>query len=69
MAVRSRSMKHILLVDDDREVSRLLVGPLEDEGYYVSVSTRAAAACEFLDRVKLDLLIADVLLPDGPGRN
>ena len=58
-------MKHILLLDDDREVSLLLGNLLEEEGYYVSVSRRVADGRELLERVKIDLFIADVLLPDG----
>jgi len=34
-------------------------------GYYVTRAMRTADACEVLERVKVDLLIADVLLPDG----
>ena len=64
-AVHSLSMKHVLLLDDDREVSCVLLSLLEEERYYVSVCRHVAAACEFLDRVKIDLFIADVLLPDG----
>jgi DNA-binding response OmpR family regulator len=43
----------------------MLARLLGEEGYYVTCATRAADACEVLERVKVDLLIADVLLPDG----
>ena len=58
-------MKHILLLEDDAGVSSVLVGLLEEEKYYVSITTRVGHAREFLERVKVDLFIADVLLPDG----
>jgi DNA-binding NtrC family response regulator len=58
-------MKHILLLEDDSGVSSVLVGMLEEEKYYVSTTSRVADAREFLERVKVDLFIADVLLPDG----
>lgn len=58
-------MKHILLLEDDEDVSSLLIRLLEDEKYYVSVTARVADAREILERVKVDLFIADVLLPDG----
>jgi DNA-binding response OmpR family regulator len=43
----------------------MLARLLGEEGYYVTCATRTADACEVLERVKVDLLIADVLLPDG----
>ena len=58
-------MKHVLLLDDDGEVSCVLVSLLEEEGYYVSVTRRVADGRELLERVKIDLFVADVLLPDG----
>ncbi len=58
-------MKHILLLEDDPGVSSMLVHLLEDEKYYVSATARVADAREFLERVQVDLFIADVLLPDG----
>jgi two-component system, OmpR family, response regulator len=58
-------MKHVLLLEDDSDVSAVLVGLLEEEKYYVSVTTHVGDAREFLERVKVDLFIADILLPDG----
>ena len=58
-------MKHILLLEDDADVSSVLLRLLEEEKYYVSATARVADAREILERVKTDLFIADVLLPDG----
>ena len=58
-------MKHILLLEDDADVCAVIVGMLQEEKYYVSTTTRVDDAREFLERVKVDLFIADVLLPDG----
>lgn len=58
-------MKHILLLEDDHDVSLLLVRLLEDDQYYVSYTARVADALQILERTKVDLLIADVVLPDG----
>ena len=57
-------MKHILLLEDDASVSSVLVGLLEEQKNYVSTTTHVGDAREFLERVKVDLFIADVLLPD-----
>jgi len=58
-------MKHILLLEDDSDVSSVLTRLLEEDNYYVSVSTRAADAIEMLARVKVDLLVSDVLVIGG----
>jgi two-component system, OmpR family, catabolic regulation response regulator CreB len=58
-------MKHILLLEDHGGVRSVLSRLLEEEKYYVSSTALVAVACELLERVKFDLLIADVLLPDG----
>jgi DNA-binding response OmpR family regulator len=58
-------MKHILLLEDDQSILDLLSALLEEGGYYVSCATRISYAKEVLDRVAVDLLIADILLPDG----
>ena len=58
-------MKHILLLEDDRGFTSVLARFLQEERYYVSSTGRVADAREILERVKVDLFIADVLLPDG----
>ena len=58
-------MKHILLLEDDQAVVDVLSALLEDEGYYVSSMTLAGTAKEILERITVDLLIADIVLPDG----
>ena len=58
-------MKHILLLEDDRDITDLLSNLLADEGYYVSSTARVADAREILQKTKVDLLIADIVLPGG----
>ena len=58
-------MKHILLLDDDRSIVDLLSTLLEEDGYYVSSTGRVADATQILQKTKVDLLIADIVLPDG----
>jgi DNA-binding NtrC family response regulator len=58
-------MKHILLLEDDSGVVDLLSMILEDAGYYVSTTARVSDATQMLERSKVDLFIADILLPDG----
>src|SRR5579872_279610 len=58
-------MKHILLLEDDSGIVDLLQMALEEVGYYVSTTARVNDAKQMLERSKVDLLIADILLPDG----
>jgi len=59
--------QHLLVVDDDAEIRKLLARYLGEQGFRVSV---AGSRREFNERIateKLDLVILDVLLPDGSG--
>ena len=58
-------MKHILLLEDDRSIVDLLSALLKDDGYYVSSTGRVADATHILQKTKVDLLIADIVLSDG----
>lgn len=58
---------HVLVVDDDHEIRKLLGRYLVEQGFRV---TLAGSKREFLERVtaeKLDIVVLDVLLPDGSG--
>lgn len=60
-------MKHILIVDDDPEIRNLLRRYLEGQGFRIST---AADRRECESRVRdgnPDLLVLDVMLPDGSG--
>jgi len=55
----------VLIVEDDASVGELCRRVLEDEGYNCAVARTVASAREAIaDRV-IDLLLADVVLPDG----
>jgi DNA-binding response OmpR family regulator len=58
-------MKHILLLEDNHDIVDLLRLLLEEDGYYVSSTSRVADAREILEKTKVDLFIADIVLPDG----
>ncbi|WP_374622155.1 response regulator transcription factor [Devosia sp.] len=58
---------HVLVVDDDQEIRKLLGRYLREQGFRVSL---AGTKHEFIERVtieKLDIVVLDVLLPDGSG--
>ena len=56
-----------LIVDDDEAVARLLATRLSLEGFCVRSAGTVAAAQACLDRRLPDILVADVMLPDGTG--
>jgi DNA-binding response OmpR family regulator len=58
-------MKHILLLEDDRSIVNLLSNLLGEDGYYISSTGRVADATQILKKIKVDLLIADIILSDS----
>src|SRR5262245_40833084 len=61
--------KHILIVEDDLDVARLLGEVLEAEGYQIAI---AANGCEALDLLRknnhrTDLILLDMMMPVMDG--
>ncbi len=59
--------ERILVVDDDRDVVRLMRAYLEQAGYEVLVAYDGETAVHNLRREKPDLLLLDLMLPDRDG--
>ena len=59
--------KHILVVEDDAEISRLLTVFLKTEGFEVQVCQRGDQATNVVRQSHPDLLILDILLPGQDG--
>ena len=59
--------QRILVVDDDREVVRLMRAYLEQAGYEVLVAYDGDTAVHALRRDKPDLLLLDLMLPGKDG--
>jgi two-component system alkaline phosphatase synthesis response regulator PhoP len=59
--------QRILVVDDDREVVRLMRAYLEQAGYEVLVAYDGETAIHNLRRERPDLLLLDLMLPDRDG--
>lgn len=60
-------MQHILVVDDEPDIRRLVCEILEDEGYRVAVAENAAAARELKKSTAPDLILLDIWMPDTDG--
>lgn len=58
---------HILVVDDDHEIRTLLAEYLEKNGLRVSVARDGKEMYRCLDRVRVDLVVLDILLPGDDG--
>src|SRR6218665_1846246 len=62
-----QSMSHILIVDDDLEIRKLLGRYLTEQGYRVSIASDRRTMKEALQTNEVSLIVLDVLLPDGSG--
>ncbi|HYD60100.1 MAG TPA: response regulator [Noviherbaspirillum sp.] len=58
---------HILIVDDDREISSLLAEYLEKNGYKTSTAGDGKAMWKALDETRIDLIVLDLNLPGDDG--
>ena len=58
---------HILMVEDERKVSSFNREYLEGQGYEVSVAETLYDARLLLEECTPDLILLDVMLPDGLG--
>ena len=58
---------HILIVDDDSEISSLLADYLEKNGYRTSTAGDGKAMWKVLDERRIDLIVLDLNLPGDDG--
>ena len=59
----------ILLVEDERSIAEPFARMLGREGFVATVAATAASALEAFDREPPDLVLLDLNLPDGDGRD
>jgi two-component system, OmpR family, response regulator RegX3 len=64
MEVRRR---RLLLCEDERRITAPLVSALESEGFETHVAETAAESLEMARRLRPDLVLLDLMLPDGSG--
>ncbi|MFD1797596.1 response regulator transcription factor [Paracoccus aurantiacus] len=67
MPNQSQNQTHILVVDDDAEIRSLLARYLAGQGFRVSTAADRRECMARLADAKPDLIVLDVLLPDGSG--
>ncbi|MFN3622971.1 MAG: response regulator [Hyphomicrobium sp.] len=61
------STHQILVVDDDSEIRKLLARYLEGQGFRVQLAASRHEMRERLANCQIDLVVLDVMLPDGSG--
>ena len=67
MSDNNSSVKKILLVEDDRQLSDLVAEFLESEGYHVKQEYRGDTVEKRVDKFVPDLIILDIMLPGKDG--
>jgi len=63
------SRRRVLLVEDERSISEPLTAALEREGFEVDAAGSAAEGLEMFAMRQPDIVLLDVMLPDGDGRD
>ena len=60
-------MKRILVVDDERQITRMLRASLQSSGYLVSVADHGLEGFERFESDRPDLIITDLAMPEMNG--
>lgn len=60
-------MKRILLIDDDESIRGIGKQALEKEGYFVTEASDGIIAMKHFQEKPFDLVITDMIMPQGEG--
>ena len=63
------SKKRVLVIEDERPIAEPLADALRREGFDVQIAGTAAAGLEAFSARAPDIVLLDVMLPDGDGRD
>ncbi|WP_159591896.1 response regulator [Chelativorans xinjiangense] len=66
-SIQTETRPRILLVEDDPEISRMLVDVLSDNGFTASPVSSAIEMDAVLGRENVDLVVLDIMLPGEDG--
>jgi len=62
-----KNCPHIMVVDDDHDILRIVSRTLELEGYTVSLANDGKEALALLEKRHPDLVLLDVMMPELDG--
>ena len=68
MAKNTKRYKNILVIEDNHAILDVITLILQSEAYKVAGLNRSADMMSHIDAFKPDLMILDIMLPDGDGR-
>jgi signal transduction histidine kinase/CheY-like chemotaxis protein len=63
----ARPRRRILVVDDEKAIRETLTQALEHDGYEVDATGDVGDAVALLGRIRVDLVVTDLVLPGGSG--
>ena len=63
----SKTKQHILIVDDELEIRKIIQEILNDEGYSTAIASSAHEARKQASKKKPDLVLLDIWMPDEDG--
>ena len=63
----SKTKQHILIVDDELEIRKIIQEILNDEGYSTAIASSADEARKQANKKKPDLVLLDIWMPDEDG--
>src|SRR5436190_975691 len=66
-SLHDSSRVHILVVDDEAAIRRVMQRTLQQAGYAVSCADGVAAACAELASSSIDVVVTDLNMPGGSG--
>ena len=69
VSVAMVSRKKVLVIEDERPIAEPLADALRREGFDVQVAATAAEGLEAFSAQAPDIVLLDVMLPDGDGRD
>lgn len=64
---RKRDIKNILVIDDEKDLCKLLSSILSSKGYNVASANTKREGIASIKRERFDLVFLDLKLPDGDG--
>lgn len=68
MTKKTKLYKNILVIEDNHAILDVITLILQSEAYKVAGLNRTADVMGYIDEFQPDLLILDIMLPDGDGR-